>query len=56
MDKVNKKNARQATMSEFKDETIPEEVTGGNSEESVKYPYGETGPLGTGPLDYPYKK
>ena len=56
LDKVNKKNARQATMSEIKDETIPEEVTGGNSEESVKYPYGETGPLGTGPLDYPYKK
>ena len=49
-------------MSEIKDEKILEEVTGGNDEESVKYPYGETGPLeavgpvGTGPLDYPYKK
>jgi len=44
-------------MSEIKDEKILEEVTGGNDEESVKYPYGETGPLeavgpvGTGPLD-----
>ena len=43
-------------MSEIKDEKILEEVTGGNDEESVKYPYGETGPLeavgpvGTGPL------
>ena len=36
MDKVNKKNARQATMSEIKDETIPEEVTGGNSEELLE--------------------
>lgn len=54
-------------MSEIKNEKILEEVTGGNDEESVKYPYGETGPLeavgpvgtgplGTGPLDYPYKK
>ena len=44
-------------MSEIKDEKILEEVTGGNDEESVKYPYGETGPLeavgpvGTGPLE-----